>query len=192
VASHDLIEACVAELGRRLPPDVVDELADGLTETYERHLSCGADASAAAQAAIAEFGDPAIIAAAFARQAPARRTALALLVTGPAVGACWGVTLLVGHAWTWPIPTSARLTFGAALIAVVLALVAAVDARRSHPGLPFALVGGVGLVVLDTAMLAAVSLAAPFSWPMVVAVPASVTRIILTTRAMSHVLRSAR
>ena len=104
MASHALIEACLAELGRQLPGDVVDELADGLIETYERQLSRGATPRAAAESAIAEFGDATLIAAAFARHAPARRAALALLVTGPAVGACWGVTLLTGHVWTWPIP----------------------------------------------------------------------------------------
>ncbi len=186
MASHALIEACLAELGRRLPADVVDELADGLTETYDRHLARGTDPGAAAESAIAEFGDPAIIAAAFARQAPARRAALALLVTGPAVGACWAVTLLAGRAWTWPIPGQARLAFGVALIAVVIALVAAAGARCGRPRVPFAVVGGVGLVVLDTAMLAAVALAAPFTWPLAVAVPASATRIALTTRAMSR------
>jgi hypothetical protein len=39
VASHFLIEAHLAELGSTLPPEVVDEFADGLTETYQRHLS---------------------------------------------------------------------------------------------------------------------------------------------------------
>ena len=75
-----------------------------------------------------------------------------------------------------------------ALIAAVAALIAAADTRRGRPRVSLAVVGGVGLVVLDTAMLAAVALAAPFAWPMLVAVPASLTRIALTTRAMSHVL----
>ena len=190
MASHALIEAYVAELRRRLPAHVVDELADGLTETYERHLSYGTDPRTAAESAIAEFGDPAVITAAFARQAPARRVALALLVTGPAVGACWAVTLLVGHAWTWPIPGQARPAFAVALIIVVIALVAATDARRGRPRVSLAVVGGAGLVALDTAMLAAVALAAPFAWPMLVAVPASVTRVALTTRAISRALRA--
>src|SRR6266566_1520000 len=103
-----------------------------------------------------------------------------------AVGACWAVTLLAGRAWTWPIPGQARLAFGVALIAVIIALVAAAGARCGRPRVPFAVVGGVGLVVLDTAMLAAVALAAPFTWPLAVAVPASATRIALTTRAMSR------
>jgi hypothetical protein len=188
MASHALIEACLAELGRRLPGDVVDELADGLIETYERHLSRGATPGVAAESAIAEFGDPTLVTAAFARQAPARRAALALLVTGPAVGACWGITLLTGHAWTWPIPTPARLAFGVTLIAAVAALIAAADTRRARSPVSLAVIGGTGLVVLDTAMLGAVALAAPFAWPMLVAVPASITRIALTTRAMSHVL----
>ena len=45
MASHDLIEAYLAELRRRLPADTVDELADGLIETYDGQRSAAAASS---------------------------------------------------------------------------------------------------------------------------------------------------
>ena len=37
MASHQLIDAYLGSVAPRLPADTVDELADGLTETYRRH-----------------------------------------------------------------------------------------------------------------------------------------------------------
>jgi hypothetical protein len=46
-----------------------------------------------------------------------------------------------------------------------------------------------GLMTLDAAMLAAVLLAAPsLTWPMAVAIPASLTRLTLTARALRKLL----
>jgi hypothetical protein len=60
-------------------------------------------------------------------------------------------------------------------------LLAAATSRHSYRRTLLGDVGGAGLVVLDTAMLAAVLVAAPaFVWPMALAVPASVTRIAMT------------
>ena len=73
---------------------MVEELADGLGETYRRHLGLGLGPEAAAQAAVAEFGEPELIAAELARAHPARR----LLAIGPLVGSCWAAALLTGHA----------------------------------------------------------------------------------------------
>ena len=53
-------------LSRQLPAAVVEELADGLEETYRRHLGLGLGPEAAARATVAEFGDPQAIAAEFA------------------------------------------------------------------------------------------------------------------------------
>lgn len=36
MASHHLIQEHLAELARHLPADTVDELADGLIETWQR------------------------------------------------------------------------------------------------------------------------------------------------------------
>lgn len=119
MASHQLINAYRAELARRLPPDIVDELADGLDDAFEHHLNTGLDPTKAAVAATREFGHPDHIAAEFARQSPQRRTALALLATGPVFAALWASSLITAHAWTWAIPTGAALTYGAALLTVV-------------------------------------------------------------------------
>ena len=88
-----LIDRYLAALSAQLPAQIVEELADGLNQTHRRYLGQGLDAGAAAEAAIAEFGEPPVILGAFTRASPARRTARRLLATGPAVGACWGAAL---------------------------------------------------------------------------------------------------
>ncbi|MGH3757679.1 permease prefix domain 1-containing protein [Actinophytocola sp.] len=186
MAGHALIDAHLAELARQLPAPVVDELADGLTETYEQHLASGLQPTAAATAAITEFGRPDQITAAFIRQAPGRRTAVALLATGPFLAACWGPSLIMSHVWAWPIPGPAALAFGAALLAVVATLVTAATSHH-YARTRLAGVGAIVLLVLDVAMLAAVLLAAPaWVWPMTIAIPASLVRIGLTARALPH------
>ena len=75
----------------QLPAPVVEELADGL----ERNLPALPAAWAwpptpRPQSAVAEFGDPQVIAAAFARANPARRAARRLLAIGPVVGGVLG------------------------------------------------------------------------------------------------------
>ena len=85
--SSALINDYVAGLHRRLPAAVADEAADGLIETYEHHLATGSGEQAAAHAAVAEFGDLALVVGEFTRQAPGRQAARMLLATGPVVGA---------------------------------------------------------------------------------------------------------
>jgi hypothetical protein len=188
VASHALIDAYLATLARRLPADVVDELADGLIETCARHESAGLPPDAAARAAITEFGRPEVVTAAFVRQAPGRRVALALLCSGPVVGLSWAAVLIVGHAWTWPVPAGLGAVFAATLVSVVAMLVLAATARRSYRRTRIAAGAGLGLIGLDSAILTMVVLVAPFVWPMVLAVPASLTRVALTARVMPRLL----
>jgi hypothetical protein len=131
MAGHHLIDGYLAMLARQLPPDAVDELADGLTETYLRQRSAGLEPDAAARAAITEFGAPGTVLAAFAGQATGR-----------------------GYRRT-------RLAAGA----------------------------GLGLIGLDGTLLATVMLIAPpFAWPMALAVPASLARMVLTARVMPRLL----
>lgn len=188
MARHTLINAHLAELARRLPAHALDELADGLAETYEQHLARGLDPTAAAHTAIAEFGHPGQIAAAFVHHAPGRRAALALLITGPVFAACWGPSLILSHAWTWPVPALAALVFGLTLLGVVAALATAATSH-DYPRTRLAAAGAIGLIVLDLALVVAVLLAAPaLVWPMALAIPASLTRIGLTVRALPHLL----
>jgi hypothetical protein len=189
MAGHRLIEDYLADLGRRLPPQVIDELGDGLAETWHRHLAAGFPPAAAARAAIAEFGTAEEITTAFVIQAPARRAARLLLATGPLVGVCWGVSLAAAHAWTWPVAPAAAVLYGATLLAVVASLLASATSRRSYRAARLGTVGGLGLVALDATMLATVVLIAPtLVWPMMVAVPVSLARIGLTVRSLPRAL----
>lgn len=189
MASYDLIDTYVDDLRRRLPADTVDELADGLIETYQRQLATGTDREAAAVRAIAEFGAPDTIIAAFTREAPGRRAAIRLLVTGPFVGLCWAAALLIGHAWVWQVPTVVRFVVGSGLLLAIAALATAATSRRSYARTRIAALGGCGLIALDTTMIVATVLVAPaFVWPMAAAIPASLTRIGATVRAVPLIL----
>lgn len=185
MASHPLIDHQLAELGRRLPTDTVDELADGLAQTYQQHLATGLQPAAAAAAAIAEFGDADQLTTAFTRAAPGRRAALTLLATGPVFAVCWAPSLLIGHAWTWPIPVAAALAFGVALLTVVATLLVAATSQHNYQRTRLTGAAAIGLIGLDIAMVATVLLAAPtLVWPMTVAIPASLVRIWLTISAL--------
>jgi hypothetical protein len=189
VASHQLIEDYLAGLARRLPTDTVDELSDGLAETWQHHLAAGLASTDAARAAIAEFGPLGDIADAFVRHAPGRRAALLLLASGPVVGASWGISLITARAWTWPIPTAAAVAFGSVLLVVVAALTSAATSRHSYRRTRLGAIGGLGLIVLDAAMLTAVALFTPaLVWPMAAAIPASLIRIGLTARSLPKAL----
>jgi hypothetical protein len=186
VASHELIEEYLGELRRRLPADAVDELADGLIETYDGQLAAGADPDTAARRATAEFGAPVTIVRAFTRESPGRRAARRLLVTGPFVGLCWATTLLSGH---WPVPVPVRFAVGVALLLTVAALVTAATSRHGYARTRVAALGGCGLIALDTTMIVLALLVAPaFVWPMAAAVPASLVRIGATLRAVPSIL----
>ena len=161
MAGHDLIDAYLATLARRLPTEVVDELADGLAETWQSHVGRGLRPAAAARAAIAEFGTPDQVVDAFVRQAPGRRTARLLLASGPVAGVCWGASLRGAHAWTWPVPRPAAALFGAALVAVAAALAVAATSRHSYRRTRLGGIGAFGLLVLDATMVSAALLAAP-------------------------------
>ncbi|WP_030437250.1 HAAS signaling domain-containing protein [Actinoplanes subtropicus] len=185
MAGHDLIDDYLARLARHLPADAVAELADGLAETYDRQLSAGLAKDAAATAAIAEFGAPEVVLAAFVRQSPGRRTALILLACGPVVGACWATLLISEHAWTWPVPAGLRLAFGLALVAVVAALAYAATARTAYRRTRASAPGCLVLLLLDAGLLATAATTVPaLRWPFALAAAASLTRMTLTARAL--------
>ena len=193
MAGHDLssayLDAYLASLTGGLPAAAVDELADGLTETYRHHLDRGLSPDAAARAAVTEFGAPDVVLTAFVDQAPGRRAARILLTSGPVVGGCWGLALLAGHAWAWPIPAVVRLAFGGALLAVIAVLAAAATGHRSLRRTRLAAAGGIGLFGLDAAMLATAALTAPAAtWPLAVAATASLTRMAVTARFAPRLL----
>ncbi|GAA1011873.1 hypothetical protein Aple_013540 [Acrocarpospora pleiomorpha] len=193
MAGHELIDRELAILARRLPPMVVEELADGLDETYHSALARYRDPEAAARAALAEFGDADIISAAFVAAAPGRGTARFLMAAGPVVGACWATVLMNASPAVGEVPFPARLTAGLLLGGVILALLTAVRTRhRYRAARRGALAGATGLAVLDLAMLSLAwpvdALAGVPSWLMACAAAASLTRILVVVRAMPDLL----
>jgi hypothetical protein len=190
MAESRLIGDYLAELSAQLPVPIVAELADGLDQTYRRYLDQGLSADDAATAALTEFGDPQVVLAAFTRASPARRAARRLLATGPLVGACWGIALILNRAWTWPVlPVGARILIGAALITVIGLLAAASFGRRYRSAVRAGAAGCLGITALDATMLAVILLAAPaVIWPIIVAMTASAARLTFTARSLRSVL----
>lgn len=66
----DLIADYLSRFAARLPTPIVEELADGLHETYLAKRRAGHTPDDAARHAIAEFGEPALIIAAFLADSP--------------------------------------------------------------------------------------------------------------------------
>lgn len=185
----DLISAYLADLGRRLPAGITDEIADGLAMACEHHLARGLGEDDAARAAVAGFGDAGQLAAEFTRHAAGRRTARLMLASGPAVGACWGAALIAARAWTWPVPATARLAFGAALLLTITVLAGAATSQHSYRRTRLAAPGGIGIIMLDMTMITAALLAAPsLTWVLVIASTASLTRVGLAARLIPRVL----
>jgi hypothetical protein len=185
MAGHRLIDDHLAELARHLPAGVVDELADGLIETWQHHRTAGLTPARAAQDAIAEFGSVERILDAYVAHSPARRTARLLLTTGPLVGAGWGAALVATGFWTWHVPGIAVVVFAAALAGVVATLAVSATARRSYRRARLGMIGGLSLIGLDVTMIAVVLSAAPaLSRLIAVAVALSLIRVTLTVRAV--------
>ncbi len=186
---HPLIDAYLLELRGQLPGEVVDELADGLMETYD-HLQVGGLApDQAARAALVDFGTTEEIVAGFAHLVPGRRTARALLASGPLLGGCWAITLLASHAWRWPIPVAGRVGFAALLLGVVAVLAMTARASYRHTRRSAALAGISGLLLLDASAIVAVTVLAPTpQWPLLLGITASLSRICLTAPTLRSLL----
>ena len=184
-----LIDGYLAELSADLPGRIVEELADGLDETYLRYVSQGMDPDAAARSAVAEFGEPRVVVAAFTEASRGRKTARRLLAAGPAVGMCWAIVLITGRAWTWPIPVVARVLFGVALITVIGLLAAAALGRHYRLVCRAAAAACVGTALLDTTMACTVLVIAPaLVWLVAVAVVLSAGRSGFALRNAHHAL----
>jgi len=188
VAGDDVIRAYRARLARELPTAVVDELLDGLEETRDRFSRQGLAPEAAAAAVVREFGQPAEVIAAFTRNSPGRRQAVRLLATGPVIGLLWGTALITSRAWTWPVPRPLEIAFGVTLLTVAGVLVRVL--ATTHPSKTRqAGYAGAAVVMLDLAMLSAVTFAAPtLTWAMVPAIAASLIRITTLTPRLPGIL----
>ena len=189
MAEAGLIRDYLTALAAELPAPVVVELADGLEQTCRHYLGQGLDSDVAARAAVAEFGDPRVVVAAFTATSAARRAARRLLAIGPVVGACWGAALIINRAWAWPVPADVRVLLGAALLTVIGLLAAAAFGRRYRSAMRAAAVACAGVAVLDATVAIAVTLAVPaVIWPVIVAAAASAVRISLAARGLRSVL----
>jgi hypothetical protein len=188
-----LIRGYLDGLAARLPASVVEELADGLTETYRFHLSRGLAPEAAAVAAVAEFGPAEEIAAGFTRVNPARHAARRLLGMGPVVGACWVAALLTsraGRGWAaWITPGPPWVVAGLALAGLIGLLAVAALGGRYRLAAATGVAGCFGFATLDVALiLSAIFVLAPVNWVTAVAIAASATRIAVTARVLRPAL----
>ena len=184
-----VIDGYLAELSADLPGRIVEELADGLDETYRRYLGQGLAQDAAARAAAAEFGEPRVVMAAFTDASRGRRTARRLLAVGPGVGTCWAIVLITARAWQWPVPIVARVLFGVMLIAVIGLLAAAALGRHYRPVCRAAAAGCVGTAIVDAAVTGTVLVTAPaLPWPVAAAVVLSAGRSTFALRNFHHAL----
>jgi hypothetical protein len=215
------VECYLAEVAARLPSParaqagIVAELRAGLLDAIDAHRAAGLSASGAAAAAVAEFGDPGRVAAAFRPELAARsarRTALALAGTGPFVGLLWATAAVTSHIgvrpaalWPWAGVSPGSL-LGVPLAAVAVTAVAALftvaATGRLTRWLPHqprlaptsAAAAGFGAVIADLILLALVAAQlaiAPGSLapgPVAAAAAASLTRLILARRAARHCL----
>ena len=113
--------------------DILAELGAGLADAADAYRSAGLDPDRAVRAAITEFGRPEQVADGFRAEltaAQARRTALALLRTGPLVGLFWlGAALAsrigvqLASPWHWAsMPIGARLVTHLTGIAFAIAI----------------------------------------------------------------------
>jgi hypothetical protein len=177
-----LIRGYLEVLAAQLPGPIVEELADGLTETHRSYLSRGLSCEAAAEAAVEEFGSADEILAGFARVNPARRAARRLLGFGPVVGACWVAALVTSR--VWPGPSPARVALGLSLISCIGLLAVAALGSRYRVAVYSGVAGCVGFAALDASLIVGVLVVAGFaSWVTALAVTVSLARIALCARA---------
>lgn len=190
MAIHPLICAELGRLAARLPPEVVEELADGLLSGYDQHRAAGLAPEEAARATLAEFGDAATVARAFVQASPGARAARILLASGPIVGALWGSALLAEAAWRESFAGWARVSVGVALVSVVAALLLAAGLRCTYQRTSMlALAGACGLLGLDGLMLLA-AMSAPLdpSWLLAAAIAAGLARMLVTLRELADIV----
>lgn len=189
MAEPRVIADYLTALSAQLPGPVVDELADGLDQTRQRYLGRGLQPEVAAEAAVAEFGEPQVIVAAFTRLSPARRAARMLLLTGPLVGGSWGMALITSRAWSWPVPIAGRILLGLVLVSTIGLLISAAFGTKYRSVCNAGTAGCLSMTALDTTMLLLVALACPaIIWPVMLAAGASTARLAFTARHLRPVL----
>ena len=217
------VESYLAEVTARLPgparasAGIVAELRSGLLDATDARRSAGLPAEQAALAAIAEFGNPGLVADGFrtelaARQA--RHVSVSLAAAGPLVGLLWITAAFASHLGIqlaphglWPnLPPVLRAGF--CLVALVIAAEAwaallgiaatgrlsrwlPVRPRRAPTAAVVAGFGAAGADIVMLSLLAAQLAIAPgqlSALPIALAAAASCVRLILATRAAHRCL----
>jgi HAAS len=219
------IESYLAEVAAALPgpararAGIVAELRGGLLDAADAHRHAGLAPPAAARAAMAEFGHPAQVAAAFRpgiAASQARHVAITLLATGPLIGLLWAAAARASHIgardappWQWAhmppaTPIAVPLIAAVFFVTIWTALITLAATGRLTRWLPHrprlapttAAVAGFGAATVDVILLALLvsQLAhAPgtlAAGPIAVAAVASSTRLILARRAGQRCLAS--
>ena len=160
-------------LAAQLPGPIVEELADGLTETYRSYRARGLSADAAADAAVKEFGSAEEILAGFAR---------VNLGLGPVVGGFWVAALVTSRVWPGPAP--ARVVLGLLLVACIGSLLVAALSRQYRVAVYSGMAGCAGFAALDASLIVgALLVAGRASWVTALAIAVSSGRIALCARA---------
>jgi hypothetical protein len=213
----DLVDDYLAAITAQLPGPataraaIAEELRDGLLETRHAHLARGRSDREASAAAIAEFGDPRAVAAAFGLElaaAQARRVARNLLATGPLVGLSWIAAAAVNAFPPWrhqltgpwlalPVVGLALLTAGPALGVTMTttgrsATLGSRADQQASSALTAVAVAALAAATADLTLLAmlaghALTAPGPLRW-VGVAVAASLTRGVLAGRAARRCL----
>jgi hypothetical protein len=201
----------LAEVAARLPGrqrarrDILAELGAGLADAADGYRATGLEQDRAYRAAIDEFGRPEQVADGFRAElaaVQARRSAGALLASGPVIGALWTAAALSSHlAAPWHLsglPAGARpglqlfvIALGVAAIGALVTLATTGRLTRWLPGRPAASAGiaacataGVDVALLTVAATLAASAPGRLAlFPVAAAAVASLARFTLATRA---------
>jgi len=174
------------------------ELADGLDDAISHYRTQGLALDEAAERAVSESGPPSMIADAFTdvlTAGHARRTVLALLASGPLIGAAWLAALVPGRPPAMllaEVPPLGPVILASVIMSTLTLLVTGPSRLRpswapQHPhrlaavACACAVVGD--LLMLGTATITAVTVPAELAgYPLIGAVALSVTRLVITQR----------
>jgi hypothetical protein len=152
MSRDQVIDGYLSQIAARLPgrgrtrPDILCELRSGLLDATDDHQGAGLPPTAAARAAVAEFGDPGQVAADVRPElvaTQARRLALRLSATAIPLAALWIYAAQASDAgppraslWGWlaapPVPLAAASALIAALTAIVATIAIGPSIRRFH------------------------------------------------------------
>ncbi|WP_448808772.1 hypothetical protein [Agromyces bauzanensis] len=176
----------------------LDELADGLDDAIIDYRSQGFTTQDAALRAVSESGSPSMIADAFTATLSAghaRHTVLALLATGPIIGAVWlaalvpgrpAITLLAQIPPLGPVILASIIISGLTLLMTGPATLRPTRARPRPPRLAAfacACAATGDVLMLGTAIVAVVSAPRePVGYPLICAVALSMVRLVVTQR----------